>query len=91
LQRSRAQLADTIRDKVAQALVKFDESRTEFQTSQILTARSLQQFQVYEIRYTRGNSETETYLSRQNQLDNNNLNMLQYGCLSVSDFGSYFF
>jgi hypothetical protein len=70
LQRSRAQLADTIRDKVAQALVKFDESRTEFQTSQVLTARSLQQFQVYEIRYTRGNSETETYLSRQNQLDN---------------------
>ena len=69
LQRSRAQLADTIRDKVAQALVKFDESRTDFQTSQVLTARSLQQFQVYEIRYTRGNSDTEIYLSRQNQLD----------------------
>ncbi len=53
----------------AQALVKFDESRTEFQTSQVLTARSLQQFQVYEVRYTRGNSDTEIYLSRQNQLD----------------------
>jgi hypothetical protein len=70
LQRGRAQLADTIRDKVAIALVKFDEARTDFQTSQVLSARAVQQFQVFELRYVRGNSDTETYLARQNQLDN---------------------
>jgi hypothetical protein len=70
LQRSRAQLADTIRDKVAIALVKFDEARTQYQTSQIVGMRSIEQFKIYELRYVRGNSDTESYLARQNQLDN---------------------
>lgn len=70
LQRSRAQLADTIRDKVAVSLVKFDEARTQYQTSQIVGMRSTEQFKIYELRYVRGNSDTEAYLARQNQLDN---------------------
>ncbi|MEA5595705.1 hypothetical protein [Rivularia sp. UHCC 0363] len=70
LQRSRAQLADTIRDKVAESLIRFDEARTDFQTSQVVATRAIDQFKVFEIRYTRGNSDTETYLQRQNQLDN---------------------
>jgi hypothetical protein len=70
LQRSRAQLADTIRDKVAISLVKFDEARTQYQTSQIVGMRSTEQFKIYELRYVRGNSDTEAYLARQNQLDN---------------------
>ncbi|MGF1676575.1 MAG: hypothetical protein ACFCUV_23285 [Rivularia sp. (in: cyanobacteria)] len=32
--------------------------------------RESDRFKVFEIRYTRGNSDTETYLQRQNQLDN---------------------
>ncbi|WP_244329416.1 TolC family protein [Tolypothrix sp. PCC 7910] len=70
LQRSRAQLADTIRDKVAQSLINFDEARTDFQTSQVVASRAVDQFKVFEIRYRRGNSDTETYLTRQNSLDN---------------------
>ncbi len=70
LQRGRAQLADTIRDKVAESLIRFDEARTDFQTSQVVATRAIDQFKVFEIRYTRGNSDTETYLQRQNQLDN---------------------
>ncbi len=70
LQRGRAQLADTIRDKVATLLIQFDEARTDFQTSQIVASRAVDQFKVFEIRYTRGNSDTETYLQRMNQLDN---------------------
>lgn len=70
LQRSRAQLADTIRDKVAQSLISFDEARTEYQTAQVVASRSIDQFKVFELRYVRGNSDTETYLVRQNQLDN---------------------
>jgi hypothetical protein len=70
LQRSRAQLADTIRGKVAESLVKFDEARVEYQTAQIVASRAIDQFQVFELRYVRGNSDTETYLSRQNSLDN---------------------
>lgn len=70
LQRGRAKLADEIREKVAIALVKFDEGRTDFQTAQIVSMRAVDQFKVFELRYTRGNSDTETYLARQNQLDN---------------------
>jgi hypothetical protein len=70
LQRGRAQLADTIREKVATSLVKFDESRTDYQTSVIVASRSVQQFQVFEIRYIRGNNDTESYLAQQNRLDN---------------------
>ncbi len=69
LQRERAKLADEVRDKVAKALVDFDEARISFQSSQVLATRSLQQFQVYEIRYVRGNSDTESYLARENSLD----------------------
>ncbi len=69
LQRSRAQLADTIREKVATSLVKFDESRTDYQTNVIVASRSVQQFQVFEIRYIRGNNDTESYLAQQNKLD----------------------
>jgi hypothetical protein len=32
--------------------------------------RSTEQFKIYELRYVRGNSDTESYLARQNQLDN---------------------
>ncbi|WP_245895020.1 TolC family protein, partial [Nostoc cycadae] len=70
LQRSRAQLADQIRGKVAESLVKFDEARVDYQTAQIVATRATDQFKVFEARYTRGNSDTETYLSRLNQLDN---------------------
>lgn len=69
LQRGRAQLADTIREKVAVSLVKFDEARTDFQTSQVLSTRAVQQFQVFELRYVRGNNDTESYLLQQNRLD----------------------
>ncbi len=70
LQRSRAQLADTIRDKTAESLISFDEARTDFQTSQVVGSRAIDQFKVFELRYVRGNSDTETYLTRQNTLDN---------------------
>lgn len=70
LQRSRAQLADTIRDKVAQSLIQFDEARTDFQTAQVVASRAVDQFKVFELRYVRGNSDTESYLTRQNSLDN---------------------
>ncbi|OUL24031.1 hypothetical protein BV378_20245 [Nostoc sp. RF31YmG] len=70
LQRGRAQLADQIREKVAQSLIAFDEARTDYQTSQVVASRAIDQFKVFELRYVRGNSDTETYLTRQNSLDN---------------------
>ncbi|OCQ92272.1 hypothetical protein BCD64_00210 [Nostoc sp. MBR 210] len=70
LQRNRAELADTIREKVAEALIRFDEARVEYQTAQVVVSRAVDQFKVFELRYTRGNSDTENYLSRLNQLDN---------------------
>lgn len=70
LQRGRAQLADQIREKVAQSLIAFDEARTDYQTAQVVASRAIDQFKVFELRYVRGNSDTETYLLRQNSLDN---------------------
>lgn len=69
LQRARAQLADTTREKVAISLVKFDESRTDFQVAQVVGARAVDQFKVFELRYIRGNNDTESYLAKQSQLD----------------------
>jgi hypothetical protein len=70
LQRARAQLADMTREKVAVALVKFDEGRTDFQIAQVVGARAIDQFKVFELRYIRGNNDTEGYLAKQSQLDN---------------------
>jgi hypothetical protein len=69
LQRERAKLADEVRDKVAKALIDFDEARVSFQTAQVLATRSMQQFQIYEVRYVRGDNDTESYLARLNSLD----------------------
>jgi hypothetical protein len=69
LQKERAQLADTVRQKVAEALTHFDDARVNYQMSQIIAARTVQQFHVYEFSYLTGNSNTETYLSRHNSLD----------------------
>jgi len=69
LQRARAQLADMTREKVAVALVKFDEGKTDFQIAQVVGARAIDQFKVFELRYIRGNNDTEGYLSKQSELD----------------------
>lgn len=69
LQRGRAKLADEIREKVAISLVKFDEARTDFQTAQVIGARATDLFKVYELRYVRGNTDTEGYLAQQSRLD----------------------
>ena len=69
LQRARAQLADMTREKVAVALVKFDEGKTDFQIAQVVGARAIDQFKVFELRYIRGNNNTEGYLSKQSELD----------------------
>jgi hypothetical protein len=70
LQRNRAQLADQTRDKVAIALIKFDEARSDFQTAQIIGVRSIEQFKVFDLNYVRGASNTETFLAQLNKLDN---------------------
>ncbi|KHG39914.1 MULTISPECIES: hypothetical protein [Aphanizomenon] len=65
LQRARAQLADTIREKVAVALVKFDEGRTDFQITQVVGARAIDQFKVFEYRGSNnfsGLSDDEKFL-----------------------------
>ena len=69
LQRARAQLADMTREKVAIALVKFDEGKTDFQIAQVVGARAIDQFKVFELRYIRGNNNTEGYLAKQSELD----------------------
>jgi len=69
LQRERAKLADEIRDKVAKALTNFDGARVDFQSSQVLSARPVQEFQVWKMRYRRGKLETESFLSHQNSLE----------------------
>ena len=57
------------REKVAVALVKFDEGKTDFQIAQVVGARAIDQFKVFELRYIRGNNDTESYLAKQSQLD----------------------
>lgn len=69
LQRQRAELADKIREKVATSLSNFDQARTEFQETQIMAARTIEQFQIYEIAYRQGDSDTQAYLARLNSLD----------------------
>ena len=57
------------REKVAVALVKFDEGKTDFQIAQVVGARAIDQFKVFELRYIRGNNDTEGYLAKQSELD----------------------
>jgi len=69
LQRERAKLADEVRDKVAKALIDFDEARVGFQTAQVLATRSVKQFEMYQTRYVSGENDSEAFLAHINALD----------------------
>ncbi|RCJ42456.1 hypothetical protein A6770_34690 [Nostoc minutum NIES-26] len=49
-----------VQDQLGQSLIQFDEARTEFQTSQVVANRAIDQFKVFELRYVRGNSDTSS-------------------------------
>jgi hypothetical protein len=71
LQRGRAELADKVKEKVAQAVFDFDESRREFQISQEVSKREASRMQLVAMEYRSGQGTTETYLQQISNLDKN--------------------
>jgi hypothetical protein len=71
IQRSRAELADKVREKVQQALFDFDEARRDFQISQEVVKREASRLQLSEVEYNLGGGSSESYLGQLSALDRN--------------------
>ena len=69
MQRDRAQLADTIREKIYLAVFDLDDAIRKFQISQEIAKRSVQRMQIIQIEYRLGEGETENYLAQISSLD----------------------
>lgn len=69
LQRSRAELAEQIKEKVALAVFDFDTSRREFQISSEVSKREAARMQLVEVEYRLGGGSSESYLSQLSSLD----------------------
>jgi hypothetical protein len=69
LQRARAELADKVKEKVTELLTAFDESRVEYQMSQVIIQRAVIKFNVTTIRFRKGELTTEEFFQKENELD----------------------
>ncbi len=69
MQRARAQMADTLREKVQLSLLDFDDARRDFQVYQEIARRDNARFQLVDIEYRLGQGSTESYLKENNSLD----------------------
>jgi hypothetical protein len=69
MQRDRAQLNDTVREKVYLAVFDLDDAKREFQISQEIAKRSSQRMQLIEVEYRLGQNSTNSFLSETSSLD----------------------
>jgi len=69
IQRSRAELANQVQEKVALAVFDFDTSRREFQISQEVAKRESARMQLSEVEYRLGNGDSNSYLGQLTSLD----------------------
>lgn len=69
IQRSRAELAEQIKEKVALAVFDFDTSRREFQISSEVSKREAARIQLVEVEYRIGVGGSDSYLGQLNSLD----------------------
>lgn len=69
LQRSRAELAEQVREKVLLATLDFDTLRRDFQISQEIARREILRTRINEVGYRFGQGDTSTYLANLSGLD----------------------
>ena len=69
MQRDRAQLNDTIREKIYLAIFDLDDAKREFQISREVAKRSSQRMQLIEVEYRLGQGTTNSFLSETSSLD----------------------
>jgi hypothetical protein len=69
LKQERAKAADTLRERVAEELLAFDDARREFQSSQEISKREGLRLKILEVEYRLGQSNTAAFLGNQSGLD----------------------
>lgn len=69
IQRSRAELATQVKEKIALAVFDFDTSRREFQISQEVSKREAARIQLTEAEYRLGQGDSNSYLGQLTSLD----------------------
>lgn len=69
IQRSRAELANQVKEKIALAVFDFDTSRREFQISQEVSKREAARIQLTEAEYRLGQGDSNSYLGQLTSLD----------------------
>lgn len=71
IQRSRAELADKVNEKVSTSVFDFDTSRSQFQISQEIAKREASRVYLSQVEYRLGINDSVTYLGQLSGLDRN--------------------
>jgi len=71
IQRSRAELADQVKEKVSTSVFEFDTARREFQIAQEISKREAARMQLISVDYRLGQGESTSYLSSLSAIDRN--------------------
>lgn len=76
LKKSKAEIADRIRDKLQLWVLEFDVSAREFQIQQLIARRDQQRYDLYKLQYRFGQGDTASFLQKQSELDRSRLTVL---------------
>ncbi len=69
MERGKVEIAAKTRERIQQLVLDFDAAAREFQAEQSIVVSQKRSFKIYAIAYAAGDGDTNTYLSRKEQLE----------------------
>ncbi len=77
MERGKAEIAAKTRERIQQLVLEFDAAAREFQAEQSIVVSQKRSFKIYSITYAAGDGDTNTYLSRKEQLEKSKLQVFR--------------
>ncbi len=77
MERGKTEIAAKTRERIQQLVLDFDAAAREFQAEQSIVASQKRSLKIYSIAYAAGDGDTNTYLSRKEQLEKSKLQVFK--------------
>jgi hypothetical protein len=77
MERGKVEIAAKTRERIQQLVLDFDAAAREFQAEQLIVTSQKRSLKIYSIAYAAGDGDTNTYLSRKEQLEKSKLQVFK--------------
>ena len=77
MERGKTEIAAKTRERIQQLVLDFDGAAREFQAEQSIVVSQKRSFKIYSVTYAAGDGDTNTYLSRKEQLEKSKLQVFK--------------